>query len=191
MITCPNKKIGDTVVDGRKIGFIKSKINDLNNIEGCVAEVGVYKGGSAKAIVEVLNKKDMLYLFDTFTGIPNEDDNDNHFMIGDFHDTSFEAVQALFNNYKNVHVFKGIFPEKTGHNVEDKRFKFVHIDVDTYPSYVDSLNFFYDKMVIDGIMIFDDYNEDGCEGATKAVNEFFNGKEKIMNQQVSYYIIKQ
>jgi O-methyltransferase len=191
MITCPNKSIGETVVDGKKIAFIESKIRDLNHVNGCVAEVGVYKGGSARAIVTFLDKRNMLYLFDTFIGIPNEDNNDNHFMIGDFYDTSFEAVQNLFKNNKNVIVYKGIFPQETGHHIKDIRFKFVHLDVDTYPSYMDSLKFFYDKMIVGGYIVFDDYNEEGCEGATKAVNEFFIGKEHIRNYMKSYYIIKE
>ena len=39
-------------------------------IEGDIAEVGVYKGGTAKLICEAKGNR-VLHLFDTFTGIPN------------------------------------------------------------------------------------------------------------------------
>jgi hypothetical protein len=40
-----------------------------------------------------------------------------------------------------------------------------------------------------GIIVFDDYNCDCCPGANKAIDEFFQGKEKI-NYDISAYIIK-
>ena len=47
-------------------------------LEGDLAEVGVYQGGSAKLICEAKKEKS-LYLFDTFTGLPKLSEDDTHF----------------------------------------------------------------------------------------------------------------
>jgi hypothetical protein len=44
-------------------------------VDGDIAEVGVYKGGSAKLICETTNKP--VHLFDTFEGLPDICENDN------------------------------------------------------------------------------------------------------------------
>ena len=50
--------------------LIYTTVKKTEKIEGDIAEVGVYKGGSAKLICEATNKKPV-YLFDTFEGLPD------------------------------------------------------------------------------------------------------------------------
>lgn len=182
---------GDTLVNSEKIEFIKRKIIELNNVKSAIAEVGVYKGGTAKIILETMNKNYALYLFDTFQGIPNKTEYDNITIIGDFNDIPYDDILNFFKSHINVTVYRGIFPKDTSKYVKNENFKLVHLDVDTYISYKESLEFFYDKMIRGGYMIFDDYNEPTCAGATKAIDEFFQNKEeKILKNDRSYYIIK-
>ncbi|MFH1836094.1 MAG: TylF/MycF/NovP-related O-methyltransferase, partial [Methanobacteriota archaeon] len=55
-------------------------VQRTSKIEGDVAEVGVYKGGSAKLICEARADK-AVHLFDTFEGIPNvSESDDKHFV---------------------------------------------------------------------------------------------------------------
>jgi O-methyltransferase len=185
-------KFGDSIVRKKKIDFIKSKVVELNNISSSIIEIGVYKGGTAKIIIENLYETCNLYLFDTFEGIPNKSECDNTHIVGDFNDSSYENIIELFKCYKNVYIYKGIFPDETSKFVENVMFKIVHLDVDTYISYKKSLEFLYDRVIKGGFIIFDDYNEKTCQGATIAINEFFkNKKEKIILYDKSYYIIKQ
>ena len=58
--------------------MIYSIVKTQTALEGDLAEVGVYQGGSAKLICEVKKEK-KLYLFDTFTGLPEVSDDDTHF----------------------------------------------------------------------------------------------------------------
>jgi hypothetical protein len=191
MITSKHTRFGDSIVDVNKIKFIELKIIELYNIPFAIAEVGVYKGGTAKIIFDKMKKEHDLYLFDTFEGIPNKSEHDNFVGIGDFGDSSYNEVKKLFNSNK-VHIYKGIFPQETSKYIEKERFKLVHLDVDTYTSYKESLEFFYNKMIMYGCIIFDDYNVPTCLGATKAINEFFKDKkEKIQQKNNSYFIIKE
>jgi len=146
-------------------------------LEGDLAEVGVYQGGSAKLICEIKNDK-RLYLFDTFTGLPNVSKHDTHFGQKHWHDNEFsntseESIKNLLKKYQNVHVIKGIFPE-TGQKILDNKFCFVHLDVDLYKSTIDSLRFFYPKMVDGGIILIHDFHSDGIQ---KAYEEFKNEYE--------------
>ena len=141
-------------------------------LEGDLAEVGVYQGGSAKLICEVKKEK-KLYLFDTFTGLPEVSDDDTHFgqkhwYDNEFSNTSVESIKKLLNRYHNVDIVKGIFPE-SGKEIADRKFCFVHLDVDLYKSTIDSLRFFFPKMVPGGIILIHDYHSDGIQ---KAFSEF-------------------
>lgn len=147
-------------------------------VEGDYAEVGVCEGGSAKIICEA--KKDKpFYLFDTFDGLPNTEKIDE---IVNFKPTmfsaDFEKVKEKLAGYKNVHIYKGLFPE-TATPIEDKKFAFVHLDVDLYQGTKDCLEFFYNRMSKGGIIISHDYD---MIGVRKAFDEFFADKPEVVVQ---------
>ena len=142
--------------------------------EGSFAEVGVFQGGSAKLICEIKKEKEF-FLFDTFTGLQDVSDVDTHFGEKHWHDdefsnTSIESVKELLSKYDNVHIIKGNFPGSGGEIIE-KRFCFVHLDVDLYKSTIDALRFFFPKMVQGGIILIHDFHSDGIQ---KAFEEFKN-----------------
>ena len=65
--------------------------------------------------------------------------------------------------------------------VADRRFSFLHIDVDLYEPTRDSIAFFYPRMNVGGVIICDDYGFATCPGATKAIDEYLRDKpEKMM-----------
>jgi len=136
-------------------------------IEGDIAEVGVYRGGSARLMCEVRGSRS-LYLFDTFEGLPDARSGDERFGSGQYA-ASYEKVQAYLSPFRDVHLFKGLFPATAG-PIMDKRFSFVHLDVDLYESTRDSLEFFYPRVSPGGIILIHDYL--WAEGVRKAVQEF-------------------
>jgi len=149
---------------------------NISFLEGDVAEIGVSKGGTLKIIAESVSKNKTIYGFDTFEGMPDLFcDKDVSHKIGDFSDTSLERVAELLKDNKNVVLVKGIFPESSD-IVSDKRFSFVHVDCDLYKSTLSSCEFFYERLVDGGIMLFDDYGF--LKGARTAVDEFFKDKRE-------------
>ena len=56
-------------------------------------------------------------------------------------------------------------------DVADREFRFVHIDVDLYEPTLDSLAFFYPRLVTGGILLCDDYGFTTCPGARRAFDE--------------------
>lgn len=185
----PEIKDGQTLLPRQKIIKLLELLNKTENIKGSVAEVGVYKGGTAKMIAD-RSGDSKVFLFDTFEGMPNFTENiDDHWDVGSFNNTDYDSIKKLFKGYENVSLHKGIFPDESGDVIKNESFRFVHLDVDNYKSYKDSLNFIYEKMIKGGIIVFDDYNCDCCPGANKAIDEFFIGRERV-NYDVSAYIIK-
>ena len=158
-----------------------------NKLDGIFVEVGVYKGGSAEIIAKNKNEDKPLYLFDTFEGMPEVDTAfDNHHRKNDFNDTSYEAICAGVASYKNVFVYKGVFPDVHVDLIKDQKFALVHIDVDIYKSHVDCLNFFYPRMVDNGIIVLDDYERPTCKGATIAIDEFLKDKPEVPVWKINY-----
>lgn len=141
-------------------------------ISGEIAEVGVYRGGSAKLICEAKGEKS-LHLFDTFEGIPKIDSIDSSSFYAGQYAASIEDVQNFLKNYEKVYFYKGMFPA-TSSPIKDKKFCFVHLDVDTHESTLNCLKFFYPRMMQGGIIISHDYiNSDGVR---RAFDEFFEDK---------------
>jgi len=156
-------------------------VKSTEKIDGEIAEVGVYRGGSARLICEVKGDKN-LYLFDTFEGLPKPHEiYDDGFHEGGAKE-SLENVQQHLVGYRNIYFYKGVFPD-TAQVVKDKHFSFVHFDVDLYKSTLDCLKFFYPRVNKGGIIISHDYPS--VNGVKKAFDEFFKDKpEPII--RVSY-----
>jgi len=168
---------------------IQELLQSVNHLEGDIAEVGCYKGGTGYYLNKFSNGK-KVYLFDTFEGIPMQGELDSH-PVGDFGDNPFETVKEYYSDSPNVEVVKGLFPTSTYSVIgDDDKFCFVHIDADQYESTIDSLGFFYPRMVKGGIIVCDDWQ--WLEGATKAINNYFIFKSEKPIDSVLHqcYIVK-
>lgn len=162
---------------------ICSAVISTAKIPGDIAEVGVYRGGSAELICNFKGNKN-LYLFDLFEeGLRDVEHIDNKSFYEKEYNTlelkngmyAFQEklVKERLKSYPNVYTFKGYFPE-TADVIKKKTFSFVNLDVDTYKSTLACLNFFYPRMSPGGIIISHDYF--GVEGVKKAFQEFFDNQ---------------
>lgn len=152
------------------------QINRLQreNVKGAFAELGVYKGETAK-IIHALDNTRKFYLFDTFEGFKKEDLKEETgeaatYSTKNFADTSEKKVLENISGNKNIIVRKGHFPE-TVKGIENETFALVNIDADLYNPIHDGCNFFYPRLSPGGVLIIHDYNHK-WEGAMKAVDEF-------------------
>lgn len=150
---------------------IVSLVEATQKVPGDIAEIGVYKGGSAKLISTNKGSRH-LFLFDTFAGLPGG--NESMFNQGDFQGTLDEVKQNL-EGVPDVSYHKGLFPSTAG-AVEDRRFSFVHIDVDLYEGTKAAVEFFYPRMNKGGIILTHDYTNESTPGVRRAFDEFFKGK---------------
>jgi hypothetical protein len=163
---------------------IWNTIESIKNLEGDLIEVGVWRGGTGVLVAEQMKNlkiENKLYLCDTFTGVVKAGKEDKFYNNGEHADCNLNILQTLFNLYFRVpqsiyEVLSGIFPEETGKYVKDKKFRFVHLDVDVYQSTKDAFEFLLPNIVKNGIVIIDDYKWPNCTGITKFVDELIEQK---------------
>jgi hypothetical protein len=161
-----------------------------SGLGGAMAEVGVYRGGTARVLAHVARQAGReLHLFDTFSGMPETDLQSDLHTAGDFADTSLESVRRFLSEFECAHLHAGFFPE-TAEHLRDRSFSFVHIDVDILKSVSDSCDFFYPRMIPGGVIVFDDYAQTSCPGAKIAVDRFFTDKpEPVLHLATSQAIV--
>jgi len=165
---------------------IYDQLNRTKYVKGDIAEVGVYKGGSAYLICsQIININKKIYLFDTFSGLPNFADkmisknNINSPDSGWLNNTDLNSVKTFLLKTeiqpKKLKIIKGIFPESIKETIS-KKFSFVHLDTDLFKSTYDSLIYFYPKLTKDGCIVSHDFNSYGCPGVMLAFNKFIKEK---------------
>ncbi len=150
-------------------------------LPGALAEVGVYRGGSAKFICAAKGAAP-LHLFDTFAGMPRVNPaTDGAFYEGQTGDTSVAHVRDYLSSYPNVHLHPGIFPASAGALGEaPPTFKFVHLDVDLHASTLAALAWFYPRMERSGLIVSHDYSDVTVPGVKAAFDEFFADKPETV-----------
>ncbi|WP_026449911.1 TylF/MycF/NovP-related O-methyltransferase [Aequorivita capsosiphonis] len=178
---------------------IYKKIIDL---PGDVLEFGVYKGTS---LIRFISFRDLLEHsssrkvigFDAFGKFPQ--------------DLSLESDKDFVENFENAGGF-GISKQELEFHLENKKtdnyrliegdirdslpkylkenpslkIALLHIDVDVYDPTKIILQNLWDKIVPGGVLVLDDYGT--VEGETKAVDEFFQNKNVIINKPKYYHI---
>ncbi len=145
----------------------------LKNSKAAIIEVGVWRGGTAALLAKANDNNGPVYLCDTFEGVAKAGEKDNRYTGGEHADTSIETVETLLNQLGifGYHILKGIFPDTNAELVESQQFKICHIDVDVYESAKDIFNWVWPKMIVGGVVVFDDYGFAACAGITQLVNE--------------------
>jgi O-methyltransferase len=167
---------GVTLLDPWRLQLLYRAAQQAAKLPGDVAEVGVYRGGTARLLCEAFEGAPKeIHLFDTFGGMPEVDAAKDKHKAGDFSDTSLDSVQRFLEGCGAARFHQGTFPQSAA-GLEAARFALVHVDVDIYTSVKACCDFFYTRLAPGGIIVFDDYAVPSCPGARKAVDEFFAGK---------------
>ena len=150
-------------------------------VPGAFAEVGVYKGYTARILVRLAGRRSV-YLFDTFAGFdpsdlrPESTVETGYAPSGIFQDTSVEGVRRFLGRTENVIFCVGRFPSSAAQVPDSARFALVHFDADLYEPAKSACEFFYPRMSPGGMMIFHNYNDPDYPGTKRAVDEFFASK---------------
>lgn len=157
-----------------EIALIKQLVTRTSSLQGCNAEVGVYRGESAKIIHEA-NPNKTLYLFDSFIGFGELSTQDNPVLRSLFKEPrQFETTQSHFGKDASVVIVMANFPDKID-MIEDMVFSFVHLDLDVYKPTKAGLEIFYPKMVKGGIILLHDATRTDLS-VKKALDEFMSNK---------------
>jgi len=146
----------------------------MEKVPGDFAELGVYKGESAR-IIHLMVPDRNFHLFDTFEGFRQNDlDNETgeaaKYKTSNFADTSLQKVQSLLGKSNKLHFHKGYFPETTN-GLESKTYAYVNMDTDLYNPTKAGLEYFYPRLSPGGVIVIHDHTHK-WPGILKAVKEF-------------------
>jgi O-methyltransferase len=146
-------------------------------VPGAFAEVGVYKGHSAR-ILHAMGTERTLHLFDTFEGFRRADLQEESgeaagYTPHHFADTQVAMVLRRIGGGDRVVVHKGDFAS-TCSQAAGEIFALVNIDADLYNPTKAALEFFYPRLSPGGVILVHDHNH-RWEGVRKAVEEFLRG----------------
>ena len=176
------RKERESLLSGNEAFMIHSVATAQRAVGGIMAEVGVFQGCSAK-LISLGGQPDELHLFDTFEGLPEPDRAEQKSMRKGHYAASLEAVQAYLSDQPNLVFHKGMF---TGENVScaDRKFSFVHLDVDLKDGTLACLKFFYPRMLPGGVIVSHDYSY--LAGVREAFDEYLADRpERVVELSTS------
>jgi O-methyltransferase len=173
-------------------------------IPGDIVECGVWRGGSSMAMALALQGRDIrnLWMYDTYAGMTEATEVDVNAQGLSASRLLSEAKQFEKAELSLVLAFASLEDvqnnmRSTGYNWDSLRFvqgpveqtlpaimpdkiSVLRIDTDWYKSTRHELEHLYPRLSPGGILIIDDY---GCwQGARKAVDEYFQGKNVFLNR---------
>ncbi|MFA6019701.1 MAG: TylF/MycF/NovP-related O-methyltransferase [Rhodospirillales bacterium] len=158
--------------DMTRLYFLAENLKRLveDGVPGDLAELGVYKGNSARIIHRIAPER-RLFLFDTFNGFPDRDLEPGDHRTDVFHDTSLEAVQDFVGRHDNLIYRPGYFPDTLDGMDEEAVFAFVHLDCDVYAPMKAALDYFYPRISPGGMLAIHDFSNPHWPGVARAVAE--------------------
>lgn len=152
------------------------------DVPGDTAECGVFKGASSYLICSANSRsarERWHFVFDSFEGLSSPTEADGEFWQAGDLTVSEGLVAGNLSEFPNVSLHKGWIPDRFT-DVEDRRFSFVHVDVDIMEPTRDSVAFFYPRLNDGGILLCDDYACTTCPGATASIDEYLRDKPEKM-----------
>lgn len=148
-----------------------------SRLQGDFVECGVYRGGSARAIIEFANldtARKTYYLLDSFEGMDpalmSETERANS-RVKDAYEPTFEFVRKLFAERPYVKIVRGNVPE-TLPQVKSERVAFLHLDMNCAGPEVAAAEYFWDRLVPGALVLLDDYAYRGYTPQKEAFDAF-------------------
>ena len=171
------------------------------NLPGHVFELGVYKGASLirlatyrSALEHESSRK--IVGFDAFGKFPTRElsvEDDIHF-VERFTDAGGDGLHedelsALLDRkqFTNIELVRGNVLDTLPAYLEahpETRLSFLHLDMDVKEPTQFALDCLYDRVVPNGLIVFDDYN--AVAGETEAVDEFI-ARKKLGIEKLPFY----
>jgi hypothetical protein len=162
-------------------------------VEGDVAELGVAFGQTAFMLDQhVMDAGKVLYAFDTFLGLPYDDDGSHALKCKKGEMNYGKQFFKSFNSISETSIFPVVgLVEDTLKKVKDKKFCFVWFDLDLYKPTSFAYKFFEDRVPTGGIIGFHDYKFVRCPGIQIVVdNEVDYSKFEVAYHKDSCIYLK-
>lgn len=149
--------------------------------EGDIVEFGCYRGDTSvlmKRLLEKNNSEKILWLYDSFEGLPAKTREDqsvagDQFKAGELLVTKREVIEKFKRNGLRLpKIKKGFFEDLNPEEDVPEKIAFAFLDGDLYTSIKTSFKLVENRMVKGGIIIVHDYNNPELPGSSRAVDEW-------------------
>lgn len=184
--------------------YFTNLFSKIKGVDGDIVGCGVFRGDTLKALIllsENEGKNRTVWGFDSFLGFPKpslKDRSVRNPQEGELK-CSLNNIKKLISSMNvgvKVELVKGFFND-TLPKTSLGKIALLHLDVDLYDSYKTTLEHLFPKVSIGGVVMFDEYMNDieikKFPGASLAIDEYFNGKGYVINQDKAsskYFLIK-
>ncbi len=172
-------------------------LEQIADVDGVIVECGVGSGRSLfdfSVISNAIGRPRRIFGYDTFTGIPAATavDGEWNSKIKGWWNFSQDRVRENLRAsglaeeaVSNITLVEGELRE-TLPAYDAGPIALLHLDVDIYESYKAALELLYNHVAPGGAIAFDEYRQAAWPGATKAIDEFFEGRpEQIVRSPVA------
>jgi O-methyltransferase len=155
-------------------------LDAVRDIEGDIAECGVWKGLSSYLINCHLREQDpthrgqRYHIFDSFEGLSEPTEPGETHRAGDLAHP-LDGVRDNLSDFPDIQYHPGWIPDSFK-NEPDRTYRFVHIDVDLPEPTVAAFTYFVPRVATGGLVICDDYGSMGWVGTKDAVDAFVREK---------------
>ena len=167
------------------VEFNRSQSNELN-----LVELGTADGVSAFFTLRQMeeckrnapNIKYAMHLYDSWGAMREKELLKTELLnVGEYSILSLERTKRNLAEFKDkVFYHQGYIPESLGASVAPDSIIYMHIDLNSAMPTLAGLEFFYPKMVLGGVILFDDYGGSGYPETKEVVDEFFAKKPVIL-----------
>ena len=158
------------------------------DLEGEIAECGAFRGLSSFVFCNYIQlfapdfDGHNYHIFDSFEGLsePKEEDaisSDAYGELGAYCQSSgafcgaLDIVRTTLSDYPAIEYHPGWIPASFS-GIDDRRYKFVHLDLDLYEPIRGAIDYFYPRMVQAGVIVVDEYAIPRWPGARRAVDDY-------------------
>jgi len=170
------------------------------NVDGDVVEFGCYRGDTSvlfKRLLEKNNSEKILWLYDSFEGLPAKTREDasvagDQFKAGELLVTKREVIEKFKRfGLRLPKIKKGFFENLNPDEDVPEKISFAFLDGDLYTSIKTSLKLVENRMEKGGIIVVHDYNNPELPGSSRAVDEWLKAHpNKTLETRETLAIIK-
>ena len=152
-------------------------------LQGDFVECGVNTGIISLAICDYLNFAEipkMFYLFDTFSGIPKDQINEEEVALGRNQEEKlyfecYELTKSNFKDFPNVKLIKGKVPQ-TLPLAPIEKVCYLHLDMNIVKPERAAVEYFWEMLSPGAAVLLDDYGWKGFLPQRRALDEFAQSK---------------
>ena len=158
----------------RRFFHLVGLVEQCARLEGDMAECGCWRGLSSYLICSTVKKHDAsasgrgYHVFDSFQGLSQPTSLDGGAGFSGQFSAKLDEVRSNLASFPDTTFHPGWIPASLAGQAE-RRYRFVHVDVDLFEPTDGAIRYFVPRLVSGGMLVCDDYN---WPGARKAIDDY-------------------